>query len=414
MEELKKLLEELKMHFEATVAEIKGLVSKQDEEIKAQGASSSETATKLEAATKAFDQVTADLAAATKRLDEMEAASKRLPQDSGGEQPRSIGQQFVESEAYKRFDAALGKVSDAVLVKTFFPRGRKAVPAGTLTGASLGDVPGYLYPAARVPGIIAPPELQPRVRDLFPVVPTGAGAVEFVRETGFLNAAAATAEGEAKPQSYLEFELISMSARTIAHWLPATRQILADATGLQSYIDTRLLYGLMLTEDAELLYGDGTGVHIAGILTDPGIQLYTQVAGDNKADAVRRAMTLVTLAGYPASGVIVHPNDWEDIELMKDSDGRYIWVMITVGGERRLWRAPVVESQAIHEGEFAVGAFNLAAAIWDREEALVRISDQHEDFFTRNMVAILAEERLMLTVYRPEAIVLGSFTAEGS
>jgi HK97 family phage major capsid protein len=301
-----------------------------------------------------------------------------------------------------------------VSVKTFFPRGRKAVPAGTLTGASLGDVPGFLYPAARVPGIIAPPELQPRVRDLFPVVPTGAGAVEFVRETGFVNAAAATAEGEAKPQSLLTFELVSMSARTIAHWLPATRQILADATGLQSYIDTRLLYGLMLTEDAELLYGDGTGVHIAGMLTDPNIQLYTQVAGDNKADAVRRAMTLVTIAGYPASGVIVHPNDWEDIELMKDSDGRYIWVIITVGGERRLWRAPVVESQAIHEGEFAVGAFNLAAAIWDREEALVRVSDQHEDFFTRNMMAILAEERLMLTVYRPEAIVLGSFTAAGS
>ena len=360
-----------------------------------------------------LDEVIAQMAEASTRLDEAEAAAKRLPQGMG-EEEKSLGRQFVESEAYKSFNATTGKISDAVEVKTFFPRARKA---GELTGASLGNVAGYLYQPQRVPGIIVAPEIQPRVRDLFPVNPISVGSVEFVRETGFTNAAAPTAETVAKPQSALEFELDSRTVRTIAHWLPVSRQILADAAQLEAYINTRLVYGLALTEDDELLNGDGSGAHLTGLLTDVDIQTITQGvadADDNKADVIRRAVTLVELAQYPASGVVLHPNDWEDIELLKDSDGRYIWARVQETGQRRLWGMPVVVSQALDAGSFACGAFSLAAAIWDREQAMVRASDQHEDFFTKNLIAILAEERLALTVYRPESIVLGTFTAEGS
>jgi HK97 family phage major capsid protein len=65
----------------------------------------------------------------------------------------------------------------------------------------------------------------------------------------------------------------------------------------------------------------------------------------------------------------------------------------------------------MHEGEFLTGAFGLGAQIWDREQANVRISEHHADYFTKNMLAILAEERIALTVYRPESFVKGVFTA---
>jgi HK97 family phage major capsid protein len=341
-----------------------------------------------------------------RRMDELEAASKRLPQRFGGG-PETLGGQFVGSDAYKRFDPLGGHTSDAVQV-SFWTK------AGEVTGASLGDVPGYLYQPSRVPGIIAPPELQPRVRDLFPVNPTSVGAVEFVRRTGFVNAAAATAELGAKPQSCIEMEIVSIPVRTIAHWLPATRQIVSDSASLRAFIDTQLLYGLALAEDDELLYGDGSGAHLTGLLTDPDIQTLTQAAGDNKADVIRRAMTLTEIAGYPATGTVLHPQDWEDIELLKDDDGRYLFANPQLAAARRLWGLPVVTSLAMVQGSFATGAFALAAAIWDREQSLVRLSDQHEDYFTRNLVAILAEERLALTNYRPEAIVLGTFTGGGS
>jgi len=422
-------IEELKGHFDKSVGEVTAALERVEtlegavEELKTSGAS-------IEALTEAkeelkeqrrlveekgakLDEVVEQMAATSKRLDEAEAAAKRLPQ-ALGEEEKSIGEQFVGSEAYTGFNVNTGKVSEAVEVKSFFPRARKA---GELTGTSLGNVGGYLYPAQRVPGIVVAPELQPRVRDLFPVNPVSVGAVEFVRESGFTNAAAAAAENAEKAQSALTFEIKSVSVRTIAHWLPVTRQILADAAQLQAYIDTRLVYGLALTEDDELLNGDGTGAHLTGLLTDEDIQTIAQGDADEddtKADVIRRAVTLAEIAGYPASGVVLHPNDWEDIELLKDEYGRYIWARVQETGQRRLWGMPVVVSQAIDELSFACGGFNLAAAIWDREEAMVRVSDQHSDFFIKNLLAILAEERLALTVYRPEAIVLGTFSGSGS
>jgi hypothetical protein len=55
-------------------------------------------------------------------------------------------------------------------------------------------------------------------------------------------------------------------------------------------------------------------------------------------------------------------------------------------------------------GQFLVGAFNLAAAIWDRNDATVEISRDHSDFFIRNMCALLAEERLEVRDLPPHSL----------
>ena len=182
---------------------------------------------------------------------------------------------------------------------------------------------------------------------------------------------------------------------------------------LRSYVDNRLLYGLALTEEAQILYGDGIGDNMQGIMTNAAIQNAGGIVGqDSFVDHIRRAITRTTLAGYPASGIGLHPSNWEEIELLKGSDGHYVWVNVVSGDEPRLWRVPVVESTEINEGEFLVGAFGLGAQLWDREQANVRVSEHHADYFARNMLAILAEERLALTTYRPEAFVRGAFTAQ--
>jgi len=349
-----------------------------------------------------------------RRLDQIEAVSTRLPQGFGSS-GESIGSRLTESEAYKGFDVAHGHGCDAVKVDSFFPRA--SFKANELTGASLGNVSGFPYQPQRVPGIIGPPMAEPRIRDLLPVFPISEGAVEFVRQSDHTNAAAATAENTAKPQSSLSLEIVQTAVRTIAHWLPMTRQIVADAPALQAYVDSLLVYGLALVEDNQILNGDGTGTNLSGLLTDEDVQTINQGdadADDTKADTARRAITLLEAQAYAASGFILHPNDWEDIELLKDADGRYIWARVQETGRRTLWGKPVVLSIALGEGAFVCGAFPQAAAIWDREQSTVRLSDQHEDFFTKNLVAVLAEERLALTVYRPEALVLGTFTAAGS
>jgi HK97 family phage major capsid protein len=279
--------------------------------------------------------------------------------------------------------------------------------------------------------IVIQPKRTKRVRDLFPTRTTTAAIIEYFRMTGFTNNAAAVAERNAgntafaaKPQSSMSFEGVQTSVKTLAHWEAAHRNVLADEPQLRSIIDNELMYGLRLQEDAQILNGDGTGENLQGVLQTPGIQTYdwsdgayssTPGLSDSKADAIRRAATLSFLAYYEPSGVVMHPNDWEDLELTKDGNGQYlIAVSVAMGGEPKVWRLPVVETPAMTEGEALVGSFGQGAQLYDREQASIRISEQHADFFIRNAIVILAEQRLALAVKRPESFVKVSFDAAPS
>ena len=275
-------------------------------------------------------------------------------------------------------------------------------------------------------GIIPIAQRRSRVRDLFPARSTNAAVIEYFRQTGFTNAADTVAERSgsnfgAKPESSMTFVGEQAPVRTIAHWEAAHRNVLADEPQLRSIIDNELLYGLRLTEDTQILSGSGTGEDLAGILNNSSVQTYSWSSGattpvaDTKADAVRRAATLAYLAYYEPTGIIVNPNDWEDIELTKNSQGTYLLAISVAGGaESRIWRIPVIDTPAIASGTALIGAFGTGAQLYDREAASIRISEQHSDFFVRNAVVVLAEERLALAVKRPESFVKVTFDAKPS
>lgn len=274
------------------------------------------------------------------------------------------------------------------------------------------------------------PQLRQRVRDLFPVNRTSSNLIEFFRVVEMANggrgAAAVVAERTGtegvdavfglKPKSTVEFESDSAQVRTIAHWVAVHRNTLADKSQIRSVIDNQLFYGLALVEDDELLNGSGSGEHVRGILNTPGILTYVAPGSGGtaeiKSDSLRKAQTLSALSLFPATGYVLHPNDWEDIELQKvgGTDQRYMLVTnVSVGANSRVWRLPVVESPSIAEGTFLTGAFGQGVQIWDREQANIRVSDSHADYFARNALAVLAEERLALTVTHPASIVKGTF-----
>lgn len=274
-----------------------------------------------------------------------------------------------------------------------------------------------------------------RVRNLFPVAATSANLIDYFRVLGFAEgtdgrgnaktvADRTKADGTPgtdvfglKPKSNLRFESAQAPVRTIAHWEAAHRNVIADEPQLQSTINNELLYGLALAEDDQILNGDGQTENLLGILNTPGIQTYTQgttgtgTQVDRKSDALRRAATLSVIANYPGTGFVLHPHDWEDIELQKaQGDGQYMLVTnVAVGATTSVWRQPVVETPAMTEGKFLTGAFGIGAQLYDRQVASIRIAEQHADFFVRNAIAILAEERLALAVKRPESFVLGTF-----
>jgi HK97 family phage major capsid protein len=246
------------------------------------------------------------------------------------------------------------------------------------------------------------------VRDLLTQGRMDGNTLEYVKETGFTNSAAPVAEAAAKPESDLKVDLVSTSAKVIAHWTKASRQVLSDISQLKSIIDQRLIYGLGYVEEAQLLNGDGTGQNLNGII--PQATAYSApfvVSDDNgNIDQVRLMMLQAALAEYPATGIVMHPTDWARIELTKDGNGQYIIGVPQGTAQPTLWGLPVVATQAITVDKVLVGAFQLGAQVFDRWDARVETGYVNDDF-TKNFVTVLAEERLALAVYRPEAFIYG-------
>lgn len=336
-----------------------------------------------------------------------------------GAEYKSLGQRFVESAEFKDRTPNGSMRGDFQVQQVLTEYGGVEVKdihsgsIGTFTHPGFGQV-------ERVPPVAAPMRAN-RVRDLFPQVSTNAVMVEYVEERGFVtpedNAAATVAERNEddtdfglKPKSNLRWETKSAPIKTIAHWVPAHRNTLDDEPALRGLIDTRLMYGLKLEEDWQLLLGDGVGENLLGIMRQPGIQQYPgalgYTSGDTYIDVIRRSITRVVLAEYEATGIVVNPLDWERIELTKDQNDNYVAVTaVTIGAEQRLWRTPVIATPAMPEGKALIGAFGLGAQIFDRMQGTIRTSEHHADFFVRNAVVVLCEERVGIATYRPEAFV---------
>jgi HK97 family phage major capsid protein len=338
------------------------------------------------------------------RIDDLEQKMARRVGEVT-ERAKSAGYQFIESEDVKAFMANPTSGRRVGLEV-------KAIISSLTTDAN-GSAGDLLVPQ-RV-GMVDPVVRRMTVRDLLTPGRTNQGSIQYPKETGFTNSAATVSEttGPTKPQSEIKFDIVTTSVTTIAHWVLATRQILDDAPMLQSYIDGRLRYGLAYVEENQLLNGGGTGTDLNGIYTQATAFAAgtSVVATPTKLDVLRYAMLQGTLAELPATGHVLNPIDWANIETTKDTQGRYIIGNPQGSLQPSLWGLPVVSTQAMAAGNFLTGAFRLGAQIFDREDARVEVSTEDSDNFRKNLVTILAEERLALAVYRPEAFIKGAFAA---
>ncbi len=235
---------------------------------------------------------------------------------------------------------------------------------------------------------------------------TDSNTVEYYEETTVTNNAAPTAEGTTMPESALAYTLRTETVRKIPHWIPATKEALDDVTFLETQIRGRLAFGVRRAEETQLLSGDGSAPNLRGILNRSGIQ--TQAKGaDPTPDTIYKAMQKVR--GAAGSGfaeptaVILHPNDWTDIKLLRTADGIYLWGNPSDEGPDRIWGKQVRQTTAMSEGTGLVGAFTPHAEILRREGITITLSTEHSTYFTEGKVAILAEERLALACYRPSA-----------
>ena len=388
-------IKELNEALEGATKEIKGALDNQALEVKSIQENAELTAKEIKSS---VEGVNTELKSVDTRLTAMEVKANR-PLEGELIQHKSAGQQFTQSDEYKNRQ---GYRTDHVELVT------KDISNGA--GSA-----GPLTTEYRNPTIFRDPNRQVLIRDLLTNIPVTDSAVEVMRELVFTNSAAPQA-GELvdKAKSNITYSQETYVVQTMAHYIIASRQILADVPRLQAEIDNRLMYGLDLLSDAQLLLGDGTGNNLKGLLVDaavPDLGASAAEAGTIWVDFIRSGVTTLQLANYSATAVVVSPADWEILETSKGTDGHYIWATVPQGGEARMWRIPVVVSNGMPEGTFLMGDFAMGATIYDRQQKSVFTADQHADLFIKNGIAILAEERLAFAIERPNAFVKGTLTA---
>jgi len=331
---------------------------------------------------------------------EAEQARRNLPLGGGG--ARTLAEHLHQSAEFKSY-----------LVNNC--RGRVILHFDSKQVANLGyGTPGVL-PTYREPEIVKPPQPKMRVRDLLRRYEVSAGSIEYVKEDVFTNAAAPVAETSSKAESDISFVATSVHLVTLAHWITASTQSLEDLPQLQAYVDTRLLEGVLDIEDEQILLGSGTNGHISGLVTQATAVAGTYGAeGDNYIDKIGNALTELEDDKYTPDGIVLNPADWRKMLKTKTDAGGANTGEYLLGGpasvaEPRLWGVRVVTCSKMPVGNFLVGQFNGSAALFAKGGVMLEASTEHSDFFIRNMVAVRAEERIALAVFRPAAFRYGEF-----
>jgi len=348
-------------------------------------------------------QTTANQSAAIERLSPAIYSSSTSGggNGGGGNGRGSLGQQFVNSEAYR------AAISPTRTRDWQTPAVEIPLQATTLD-ESAGSGGPLVLPDTQA-GIIPLPTRRLVVADLLAPGTTTSTLISFMKEKTFTNAAAAVAQGAAKPETTLVFENATSKVEKVAHWIPVTDEILQDVAQMSSYLDARMRRGVDLAEDDELLNGSGVTPHLAGLLhlTAPAAPL-ARTTQTNVEALLQQASAIELATGLVVDAFVLNPAQWLTALLLKTTDGAYLsGSPFDAPRQPALWGRKVAISSAIVAGTGLVGCFATGGAQLFRHGGMrVDVSNSHSDFFVKNLIAVRAETRVALAVYRESAFGL--------
>jgi HK97 family phage major capsid protein len=332
---------------------------------------------------------------------------------SGYQGGTSLGAQVMNTEALKWLRANRGKL-----------------PAGTWSGPSSEIVPPQLMATTvdessgvagpvtipqYLPTILPIPQRPLRVADLIAPGKADSNAIIYLKELTWTNASASTAEGAAAPESALTFTNVNQPVQKITTFLPVSEEAMDDISAFQSYLDQRLMLGVQLAEDLELLSGSGVSPHLSGFTTRAGLSAAQPRGADSNADCVLKQIGNLQAAVYQRpDGIVMHPTNWQTILLSKNANGSYyadlpfgtsasspLWgEPVASTPVPTLWGLPVAITPAITVGTCLIGCFRTQAQLFRRTALQITATNSHSDFFQKGLIAIRAMLRESLVVYR--------------
>ncbi len=364
---------------------------------------SGDTTAKVDAL-RAMDKEVTDLKAEREKLLELEKGRKRAQElaaemnlpvtpivhpgkgDTKVEQ-KSLGQLFVESNAYKTKGA---KAFIDIDLKTTMSRSA-----------------GWDPEAIRIPRVELYPLRRLSVMDLYPKYTTDRDTIKYLKESTHTNNAAEVAEAGEYGEAANALTETSDEVEKVGVWLPVTDEQLEDVNGIMEYLNNRLTYMLQNRVDSQLLQGNGTTPNLWGAANLASIQTQAK-STDPTPDAIFKAMTKVrgTTAGTgfaEPSAVVLHPNDWQSIRLLRTADGIYIFGSPTEPGPERIWGVPVLVTSAKTENTGLVGDWTGFSALFMKRGIEFKITDSHASYFIYGVQAIRCDIRLAAVYFRDSA-----------
>jgi HK97 family phage major capsid protein len=331
----------------------------------------------------------------------LQLEQKSSQQDDTKTVDETIGALFVKDSGYADFQRKTSRGSFGLEVKN------------TVTNTI-----GQTF-SERRPGIVEGAFRVFTIEDLLVSIPTSSNAIDWVRENVFTNAAGETGEGLQIPQSSITFAPGTMPVQNIAHFVKITRQLAMDNAALAAYINRRMVYGVNLRVENQIVSGNGvtpnlSGLTLAGNFTAHG---YTNasltalgLSPTNRFDLIGKMIGDCASADYPADVVILNTADWWTLRLTKDAQGRYILGDPGSAVPPVLFGLPVVASNAMLADTVWVGSLSQAATLHNREGVMLDLSDSDENNFQLGLVSVRAMRRLALTVEKPAAARYGDLT----
>ena len=213
-----------------------------------------------------------------------------------------------------------------------------------------------------------------------------------------------------KPKSKMTFRKQSADVITVAHWMPATKRALSDVRQLRTLIDAFLRTGVAREFERQMLAGDRENPVDAqyeefdGLLNMTGVQ--SAPWRGNVIATARRILRQVKDKGGQVTAFAVSPAVNEAIDLLQDRTGRFFGNGPFSQGPQTLWGRPRVEVPDLGDDVIIGGEWS-TLVLWDREDTTLTATDSHEDFFVRNLVAILAEARAAFGALNPQLMCVG-------
>ena len=384
------MLEEVKSAFEGIKTEIKGEFD----------AAKAENTTAIDAVKTELEELKSQISVVKDAADKLEAKSNRKTMN----QIETKGFNGALAEAIEKNADLIGKVAAGESKSTKFVLDTKTVGNMTESANLTGSIPRQYANQ-----VYALPSRKVHMRSLLPTGSISTGLFTFPYESGGEGAPAPQVQGSTKAQVDFDITMKDAPAQFIAGYVKISRQMLDDVPAMTSFLQSRLLEKYLVAEDAQLLFGSGSGVNLQGLT---GVASAFSGAATVDVEQLVQAIAQVEASNYSATGILINPTDWANIVNTKNTASAYSLpgsTVVTTDGQLSIAGIPIFKSTAITADKFLVGDWSMGAQIMQRNGISVQFFDQDGNNAVENMITVRVEARIAFPIYYAGAFVYGDF-----